>query len=378
MLGGVDVDEVTFRFAFSGFIMDWAAKKMIHLYPRYWKSNCVCMYDFARKDSVDYSFANFRHDAKWRTTNVTHEAYLLEPGPKSPFRHVPGFRIERDLPDGMHSKYHRGWCSFMVASCLAELSRAGDFGGDSEHKAVKNASGMFRSWLHRNKTINDTKHKFKAFSLKNMHMQTIDSEPYVSDRFKCGHTRLMCYWLADYLAEKYACGKHVTWYQSVRRRMFQALVTYEKICRAGDTILNEGHRIHAEKCLSTALLHYQWLHQRAVLDRKPYYAMKPKAHVMEHVRMSLEESRENPHCWEVWNNESFMGIFALATKIAHSGGIMHAGLKRYVMFATNQWSIMRDAVSGEKGEDLTPEYFVARRKRKASASFWVTKQKRKR
>jgi hypothetical protein len=128
---------------------DGKMRVQMNRFPRYYKcvfmcEGCFATQDYKRAEKV-LSYGNLLDSAPWRLTMLSHRAYMLSDGPKSPWSAVHGWSLEMVWRDLMHSLY-QGTGQDLVASLCVDLYITGDLAADDSTAAFRALFLDLRDW----------------------------------------------------------------------------------------------------------------------------------------------------------------------------------------------------------------------------------------
>ena len=126
----------------------------MHNLPRYYRcvficESCAATQDYKNAEKV-LSYGNLLESAPWRLTLMTHGAYMLSDGMKTPWTAVTGFHVDMIWRDMMHVVYQGVGLDFVGSLCV-DLYLGGDLGFDNSTDAFKSLFLKLRDWCIRHK-----------------------------------------------------------------------------------------------------------------------------------------------------------------------------------------------------------------------------------
>lgn len=163
----------------------------MHNISRYYRSvfmceGCWATQDFKTAEKV-LSYGNLLESAPWRLTLMTHKAYMLLDGLKTPWSAVTGWHSDMIWRDIMHSLY-QGVGQDLVASLCVDLYLHGDLGPDGDSNAAfKSLFLRLRAWCVGHKISPPVK-KLTAAALGVA--SKASSFPILSTEYKAAHVKV--------------------------------------------------------------------------------------------------------------------------------------------------------------------------------------------
>ena len=156
---------------------------------------CLCDPAAPIKD-VSMCITDFRDDAKHLETRISHEAFVASvPLESQPLPMIFGVRLDRFLPDLMHSQYLGTGKSLngSILVFLAEAGAFGPFGGPYEEAlaaALKHGYKLFRAWAkHHRLSVTQPR-----FTCARVNRKSRTMFPVLSSKAIAG--KIVSYWLA--------------------------------------------------------------------------------------------------------------------------------------------------------------------------------------
>ena len=133
---------------FGGLKADRKASVCVHGFRRNWMSTFICESCLAvrpgKRNPGFFSWGYFGEKAPWRTTMVSHDAYMQSEG-ASPWRNVPGWHMLLNHEDLMHNAL-QGHAGDAVVSTIKDLLIHQVLPGDSWEECISTLGVEFRIW----------------------------------------------------------------------------------------------------------------------------------------------------------------------------------------------------------------------------------------
>jgi hypothetical protein len=164
----------------------------------------ICPYCLASNSATvpELDYRDFRPSALFRSMRVSHASYVRS-GAGSPWMDVPGFSWDRATLDNMHILFHDGFVGDCIATALVDLCAESFFHETKMEVALYRASEHLKAWQRTQTACElDTRHSIGAFTLSLLHYKPSAGPPHLSSTFKCGHVRIMLFWMASVVCSR--------------------------------------------------------------------------------------------------------------------------------------------------------------------------------
>ena len=142
------------KLAYAGFRADLKAMVAAHrFHHRYYLCNEICHMCMATKPHVNphMAYTNFRSDAAYLMTEVSHSDYVRHHAAVSHWCDMPGFCIETVYFDLMHVLW-LGTCKSLMASCLGYWHKRDVLDGETLTEQLANFTLELKKTCSENKT----------------------------------------------------------------------------------------------------------------------------------------------------------------------------------------------------------------------------------
>jgi hypothetical protein len=188
--------RMLWRSAFIGLRTDSKARKECHNFHRWYGATyccdlCLCTQPFPNADAA-LTMLDLSRDAEYARTMFSHEQYLAYERVRSPWCHVPGWRLECCYFDLLHV-LHLGVCKQSNASCIAEMLESGCLPGDSVVDKLCRLTVQFGDWC-KARRLPAVKFGFTATSIGR---STKTEFPELASYFKGCHVKLITHFMAE-------------------------------------------------------------------------------------------------------------------------------------------------------------------------------------
>ena len=309
---------------------------------RCWRNNFICHRDWASKVCSCLHFTNWSPNAMWRTTQISHAAYLASnPHRRTVLETMPGWRLERTRGDTMHA-VNLGVCLLLIGNVLRYLARVRAYLYLAPANVVRlppDASLTlvlydlylrFKLWCRR-RGFSCTVHKFTE---KN-------TQAFGVLKYNCKAAKAvyLTKWLCELTAEfaGLSPADELTTAQTVSAACW-GLAEYFRILRAGDRYLSDSELERLEYASNAFLYMYTDLNQQSPEGQ---WVITPKFHVFQHIVLDAMASTENPANFHCFSAEDMVGKCMRWAIRAHPKTCAATVLGKYVLYLAILW---RDAI----------------------------------
>ena len=279
----------------------------------------ICHFCLAERSDGPRNFRDCSDTAAWKNTlGEGPEPWL----PPHPWLQIPGFSTRWLAVDMLHS-FHLGLGRVLCGSptrmcCLGDL-----FGAGPRAVQVARARRSFRVFA-RAKAIRPALRSFASVLPRKASI-------WIELHCKGSDTALVCSWLAQFLI-----GADL---QAPELRMLATCMwAWDEGLRcltASPTFLTSAQALEVHNCFKLGLQSYSWLFRYAVANRARPFKIKPKFHLLCHVRDNLcsrnGDSVLNPMLAATWGDEDFVGKCSRLSRRCHPSSTALRCTQRYIL-----------------------------------------------
>ena len=247
-------------------------------------------------NDLDYSYTNLHPGAAWRNTIWTSLPWVQTPE----LANCRGFDPTMLAADLLHV-WHLGCGRDLLGSSLKILTQMRYFAGNSIEKSLGQASMQLRSCARQNGLM---------LNLKKLTKQNLGwtSDAYPEIRCKGYDTYIALSWLAKEI-ETNPPTSPVREIQDMLDEMCTALWSADSWLRMlthAPMHLTDSQQLQKTVLGDLFMTMYMSLAQRAVVERKKLWRVRPKIHLLHHMVLEDRPSRLNPHYMSTWMDEDFI------------------------------------------------------------------------
>ena len=251
-------------------------------------------------------------------------------GPKSPWKQITGWRLERCLRDLMHN-FHLGCGRDVAGSTIWELYTEGVWGALDATKALKQCWLECKAYCSQN----DIGWPPRVFTVNMLGKSEAKNFACLESVVKAAHVKIIVRFLADFTYHRTtsACGEHA----KVRATMLWALSDFLHTLDTSPQFMSLEQVERAARSAQTWQSCYQWLSAEALANAAPLWKMRPKAHYIAHQLVDMQATRENPRHQMCFVDEDFLGkVKRLASKCGKAT-VTRRALQRYILYMAVRW-----------------------------------------
>jgi hypothetical protein len=188
--------KMQYTAAFLGIRADSKARAEVHNCHRWYQTSfccdlCLASQPFKHADRR-LTYLDLRRNAPYAATVLTHEEYINFEKRQSPWRQVPGWRLECCYYDVLHV-IHLGVSKQSNASCIIELLEGGSLPGDNAAQQLMGLTHAFADWCKQRRL---SACKF-PFTLAALNRTKRTDYPELASYFKGSHVKLLSFYMAE-------------------------------------------------------------------------------------------------------------------------------------------------------------------------------------
>ena len=245
---------------------------------------------------MNYSYTNLHPGAAWRNTIWSTLPWVETPE----LANCRAFDPRMLAGDLLHI-FHLGCGRDLLGSSLKILIQMRYFAGTSIEKALGQASLRLRSYAKQNGLM---------LCLKKLTKQNLQykSDLYPEIRCKGYDTYITLSWLVNEI-ERNPPTSPLRENQELLDEMCTALWSADSWLRMlthAPMHLTDSQQLQKTVLGNLFMTTYMSLAQRAVVERKKLWRVRPKIHLLHHMVLEDRPSRLNPHYMSTWMDEDFI------------------------------------------------------------------------
>lgn len=270
---------------------------------------------------LNYSYTNLHPNAAWRNTMWSSLPWVQTPE----LANCRAFDPKMLAADLLHV-FHLGTGRDLLGSCLKILVQMRYFAGNSIEKSLGRASVRLRSFAQQYRL---------SLTLKKLTKQNLTwaSDLYPEIKCKGYDTYIVLSWLVKEF-EGNPPTSPVREVQDMLDEMCTALWSADAWLRMlmhAPMHLTDSQQLQKTVLGNIFMTTYVSLAQRALVERKKLWRVRPKIHLLHHMVLEDRPSRLNPHFMSTWMDEDFIKRTMRIKKKTHKRQSTGSTLSRWLL-----------------------------------------------
>ena len=328
------------RLFFAQFIGDW--EWCVDTFGwRGYRHNFMCHRCWASKVLSHMCYTNFGDDAFWRTTIISHTAYMLMEIWRSSLEDMPGWRLERTRPDSMHT-VNLGLLPLLIGNVLLWLVTVG------ANRRLPSLGAPLPLDADKHALLHDLYLRFKLYcrdhglsaTVPRFSPKSIYYRGTVCFNCKAAPAAVVLRWLND-ITSQFADivstpdSKRVaacTW----------GLMEYMHVVRHAGHFLTPEEQQRVKRGGGAFLHMYTAMHNGPSSSGSGVWCITPKFHMFQHILIDVCENAigENPTWYHCFSGEDMVGKAIRWAVRAHAASVASTVLQKYIIYLLSLWSDM--------------------------------------
>ena len=291
-------------------------------------------------------YLNSSRHAGWRTTTVSHAAYMADYASRSPWCVIPGFRKELILWDWMHVG-PLGFCRDFTGSVVLDMLQRNELSGPayadidpSDHDSIlKRLWHNFRGWC---RLTGRSLPKGGLLTLSSLGLDSSISGnhpyPHLPSAIKAVSSKDFAVYLArltDHLVPSDAGPMD---HCRLRASCAWGIADFIHVTDNGGLILTEEQCARMAKAADVYCTCYTELAAKAATAKRRIWKLRPKFHYFAHLVDFSVTSRLNPTMLACWMEESYLSKVKQLVVKCSAQTVLETSLLRYYIFLGLRWN----------------------------------------